>query len=133
MSLFARSVFILWVLMAVLSLANNAMAANSNVVITATNSLDGNLELNVQCPNFDPEQHTLAPATSYEWIYSGGVPSRKSPFFCFFRWQGASHSFDMCTPNKDTGCQQVTWYIKQNGPCRYFGHGAGNYNCFKWN
>ncbi|TKY65450.1 Plant self-incompatibility S1 [Spatholobus suberectus] len=124
MSLFARSVSTLWVLMLLLSSANNAMA-----VVRVTNSLDGNLDLTIYCNNIDPLPHRIRPGTSYELNYSGGSQPGKPPFFCFFQWQGAFHSFDMCVPRQGGGCQQCNWLIKQAGPCRYEGT---HYICASW-
>ncbi|KHN29360.1 Beta-amylase 7 [Glycine soja] len=84
--------------------------------------------LNVYCPHIDPKQHFLGTGAYYEWVYSGGIPSPgETPFLCYFTWQGASHSTDLCVPDKDTGCEFADWEIKLNGLCRYFGAGPGAY------
>ncbi|TKY65453.1 Plant self-incompatibility S1 [Spatholobus suberectus] len=134
MSLFARSVFILWVLMLFLSSANNVTAVTVNqLLIEVTNSLDGNLDLTVSCNNIDPAHHLLRPGTYHEWIYSGDISSSKPPFFCSFQWQGASHSFNMYVPIWDFDCEECHWYIKQSGPCRWYYGTTRSYRCSKWN
>lgn len=130
MSLFTKSVCI--VLLA-LSLANNCMANKWRALVGVTNDLDGGLDLTVYCPNFDTKHHTLRPGTTYQWSYYGVPPPSKSPFSCVFRWEGFLRKFDICVPDKDTGCEWVTWDIKQNGPCRPVNTGPIDYYCWKWN
>lgn len=110
MSLCARSVCIPWVLMALLSMAKG-------IHIEVKNELGGNLDLNIYCPNFDPRQHIISPGNSYVWERDIDVPlfAGKPRFFCYFRWHGAYHTFDICTGH----CFWVTWLINRAGPCRY--------------
>ncbi|RZB93935.1 hypothetical protein D0Y65_025302 [Glycine soja] len=136
MCVFGRSsVLIVLVLVGVLWWPNDAGTPTKwKANISVKNSLGGNMGLNVYCPHIDPKQHFLGTGAYYEWVYSGGIPSPgETPFLCYFTWQGASHSTDLCVPDKDTGCEFADWEIKLNGLCRYFGAGPGAYVCYKWN
>ncbi|TKY65452.1 Plant self-incompatibility S1 [Spatholobus suberectus] len=133
MSLFARSVSILWALMLFWLSRNNAVAATTvnQLHILVTNSLYGNLNLTVSCNNIDPAHHFLRPVTYHEWIYSGDISRSKPQFLCSFQWQGASHSFNMYDPISELDCKKCHWYIKQDGPCRWYF--VSTYRCAKWN
>lgn len=117
MSLCARSLSKLWVLILLLLWAKNAMA-----VVTVTNALYGNFDLTIKCSNIDPKAHTLRVGESRELNYSGSGQSGPKPLFCFFQWGGGpSRPFDLCVPARSGGCLQCSWIIKQGGPCRYEG------------
>ena len=108
MSLFTRSVSILWVLMFFVSSANNNIAMALTVV--AKNSLDGNLDLTISCPSINPQVFLLRPCTNHEWVYSGqNISLAKPPFLCYFQWQNASHSFNMYHPILNYDCNELHW------------------------
>ncbi|KAL9315014.1 hypothetical protein ACSQ67_016015 [Phaseolus vulgaris] len=123
MSSWGRSVSSLWVLMLLLLSAKNGMA-----VVKVTNSLD--LDVTIYCSNLGPELHRIHPGSFYELNYSGGIAHGKSPFSCFFQWEGAFNNFDMCVPSEGGGCKQCNWFITEEGPCRYEG---ANRICGRWN
>ncbi|KAK7394770.1 hypothetical protein VNO78_15309 [Psophocarpus tetragonolobus] len=67
MSSYARSISILWMFMAFLLSANNAMAVS--LYIEVTNSLPQNLVLNVICSNIDHAIHLMIPDTTIAWDF----------------------------------------------------------------
>lgn len=120
MSVFARSVTILWVLIM-------ASLSSAKGFIVIRNELDGNFDLNIYCPNFDHQKHIIASGNSYLWDKPVSLFAGKSRFICYFRWRGASHTFDLCT---DSGgeCYNIIWHVTQAGPCLKISMPV----CYKW-
>ncbi|XP_020219718.1 S-protein homolog 2 [Cajanus cajan] len=134
MSLFARRVSMVWVLMLFLLWTNNA-AVVKELRIVVRNALAGNLDLTVSCNNIEAAHRLIKPDLVFEWIYTGGVSPAKLPFLCSFQWQGSLHSFNMFDPVWDFDCYpQCRWFVKQSGPCRWYYDGAAtSFLCSKWN
>lgn len=127
-----------WVVfVAFLWLANTAIMGTNGSIVGVKNMLGDKLILNVYCPHIDGKQHShsLTNGDSIKWKYNGGLPEvpGKSSLLCFFRWNGAHHSLDMCSPSKYTGCESAIWEIKQKQFCRHRGIGGPtNYFCHDW-
>ncbi|KOM27957.1 hypothetical protein LR48_Vigan470s001000 [Vigna angularis] len=126
-----RSVSVVWVVVLVLSMVKNGMG--EEVVVRATNSLEGNsfegnLDLDIQCNIDRGPPITVKHGAYHQWKYSFD-----KEFECFFRWLGVSsgyHSFDMFVKSRDEGSNPCSWFIKQDGPCRFAPNGTSL--CFHW-
>lgn len=134
MAIFGKSVSFLWVLILVLSSANNSMVSADLVVIQATNRLDnGSLDLTVACPNIENKSYLLHPGQYHQWINNADSSPSGGPFFkCSFEWKGASHIFNMYNPSRDFDCEECHWYIKETGPCRVYDRPNKPTICSNW-
>ncbi|KAG5092622.1 hypothetical protein JHK82_051400 [Glycine max] len=130
MSLFARSVSTLLVLILLLSTLNNTMAEKA--LIGVTNNL-GSRNLTVSC-KIDNHPHLLGPTDYYEWKFSPEYNDEfgTEPLFsnCSFQWEGAHHSFDLYVLVRDGDCNNCSWHIKLDAACRYTGN--LRFACYQW-
>ncbi|WCJ40605.1 Plant self-incompatibility protein S1 family [Euphorbia peplus] len=90
-------------------------------------------ELFIHCKsgNDDLGIHILQYAQYYEFTFK---PYANTLFFCFFKWPGISHWFDIYIDSRDhEECSFCSWSIVPTGPCR-FNETTNVFDiCSKWN
>ncbi|CAJ2666825.1 unnamed protein product [Trifolium pratense] len=90
--------------MFVLSLlsAHNVTSAYFKTTVTITNSLSGNLDLNVHCKSADDDlgPHLLHQGQSYDWSF-GNKFFGGTLFFCTVQWNNEIHRFDAYDQDND--------------------------------
>ncbi|KAK7394772.1 hypothetical protein VNO78_15311 [Psophocarpus tetragonolobus] len=126
-----KSVCILYVIVTYMLWANNAVVVDE-LLIQVTNTLDnGSLNLSVTCPKIASASHLILPGKYYQWLFSGDITPANQPFLCTFQWPGASHSFNMYDPSRDSDCQECNWRIAEKGPCR-LRFPSKSLTCYNW-
>ncbi|RDX68504.1 S-protein-like 2, partial [Mucuna pruriens] len=128
MSLFARNVFLLWLLM--LSSTCNAFGRNE-VHVKITNSLEDGADLYLHCKSADNDLGVkiLHPNASYGWSFSINFFAT-TLFHCSFQWEYDSHSFAIYKATGDgQRCDTCSWKIKRDGPCLIL---PQNSECYPW-
>jgi hypothetical protein len=120
MSLFTQKILLMFVL-SLLS-AHNVVASYFKTAVTITNTLSGNLDLNIHCKSGDDDlgPHLLHQGQSFSWSFGNNFFGG-TLYFCSFQWNNEIHSFDVYDEDNDLlKCYKSNciWLIKQSGPCK---------------
>ncbi|RDX88385.1 S-protein-like 3, partial [Mucuna pruriens] len=107
MSLFAKSVFLLWLL----TLPSSSNAMGQRTYVKVKNSLENGADLFLHCKSADDDLgvKVLHRNASYGWGFVVNIFGT-TLFHCSFRWNNVKHSFAIYTAKRDYfRCDTCSW------------------------
>ncbi|WVZ15703.1 hypothetical protein V8G54_013269 [Vigna mungo] len=105
-----------------------AVASGVNVYIVPPTKVDIKLTIHCKDKHHDLGTYILNYEEIYKFSFKPNFLKRGILYFCSFKWEGGSHSFDIYNEDRDN-CDRCVWRIFETGPCMHY----RKYDvCFRW-